>query len=112
MGSQEGPRSCRTGAALLRIAQGAIANVIQHAHATTATITLAVDREQVQLTIVDDGTGFDPEQVAGTDASHSDSFGLQAARERVEQLDGVLTIQSAPQAGTALTVVLAAGGGA
>lgn len=95
--------------ALLRIAQGAIANVIQHAHASTATITLVVDGEQVQFTIVDDGTGFDPEQAAGTDAARSDSFGLQATRERVEQLDGVLTIQSARQAGTALSVVLAVG---
>jgi len=46
--------------ALLRIAQGAIANVIQHAHATTATITIGIEDDALHFTVTDNGTGFDP----------------------------------------------------
>jgi len=92
--------------ALLRIAQGAIANVIQHAHATTATITLAVDQNDLRFTVVDDGTGFDPLLLAKDSTDKSDSFGLHATHERVQQLGGSLTVDTAPGQGTALAVNL------
>ena len=92
--------------ALLRIAQGAIANVIQHAQATTATITLAADPERLRFTIADDGTGFDPQLASVTSGGRSDSFGLQATRERAEQLGGSLTIDTRPGDGTRLTIDL------
>lgn len=92
--------------ALLRIAQGAIANVIQHAHATTATITLATDHQQLLFTVADDGDGFDPDLAAIEPRGRSDSFGLQATRERAEQLGGSLTIDTHPGEGTQLTIAL------
>lgn len=95
--------------ALLRIAQGAIANVIQHAAARSATITLAVDRNRLQFTVTDDGIGFDPEQFSENPTGRSDSFGLQATRERVNQLGGTLTVESAPHEGTVLTIELTLG---
>ncbi|MCJ1697947.1 sensor histidine kinase [Rathayibacter caricis] len=92
--------------ALLRIAQGAIANVIQHAHATTATITIATADDQLRFTVADNGTGFDPQHDSTEKAEKSDSFGLRATAERVLQLGGTLTIDSAPGHGTTLTVDL------
>lgn len=92
--------------ALLRIAQGAIANVIQHAHATTATITLAAADDLLRFTVTDNGTGFDPQHDSPARAEKSDSFGLRATAERVQQLGGTLTIDSAPGRGTTLTVDL------
>lgn len=92
--------------ALLRIAQGAIANVIQHADADSATITLTVGGDRLQFTIADDGRGFDPAQSPGAPTGRSDSFGLRATRERVDQLGGTLTVTSAPGEGTALTIDL------
>ncbi len=92
--------------ALLRIAQGAVANVIQHAHATTATITIAVEHDQLHFIVTDDGTGFDPQRLLEDAAEQSDSFGLRATSERVEQLGGVLTIDAAPARGTTLAVRL------
>lgn len=92
--------------ALLRIAQGAIANVIQHAHATTAKITLDLDHEMLRFTVADDGTGFDTLEAEDTRPGRSDSFGLRATRERVQQLGGTLTVESAPGRGTTLTVTL------
>lgn len=92
--------------ALLRVAQGAVANVIQHAHATTATITLTGDDTHLQFVISDNGAGFEPLRLT-TRTGRSDSFGLQATRERVDQLGGTLTVESGPGQGTALTVELA-----
>lgn len=92
--------------ALLRIAQGAIANVIQHAHASTATITLVIDLDRLYFAITDDGHGFDPAQPSSQTGGRSDSFGLQATRERVNQLGGVLTVDSHPGRGTTLAVEL------
>lgn len=93
--------------ALLRIAQGAIANVIQHANATSATISLAADRERIRFCITDDGAGFDPLRSPGPSRGKSDSFGLRATRERVDQLGGTLTVESEPGRGTSLVVDLA-----
>jgi len=92
--------------ALLRIAQGAIANVIQHARANTATITIAIERDQLRFTVTDDGTGFDPLITSKEATGKSDSFGLQATSERVQQLGGTLTIDSPAGHGTTLTVDL------
>ncbi|MGA6096163.1 sensor histidine kinase, partial [Microbacterium sp. NPDC079356] len=92
--------------ALLRIAQGAIANVIQHADAYSAMITLTIGDDRVEFTIADDGRGFDPSLVAAVPGAKSDSFGLQATRERVDQLGGTLTVSSAPGTGTSLTIEL------
>ena len=94
--------------ALLRIAQGALANVIQHANASTATITLTTDSDGLCFTVADDGRGFDPtDKSPHRDGRRTDSFGLQATRERVDQLGGVLTVDSAPGRGTAVRVDLA-----
>lgn len=95
--------------ALLRIAQGAIANVIQHASADAATIALAADQSRIRFTVVDDGEGFDAERL-NEKRSRSDSFGLQATRERVDQLGGTLTVESSPEKGTTLTIELSRNG--
>lgn len=92
--------------ALLRIAQGAIANVIQHARASSATISLATDSETLSFVVTDDGDGFDPRALETGSPSTSDSFGLHATRERVQQLGGTLSVGSAPGHGTTLTVTL------
>ena len=93
---------------LLRIVQGALANVDQHARATHATVALEAG-EVVTLEITDDGVGFDPSSLA-TDGG-TDSFGLRAIGERVDQLGGVLLLDSTPGAGTTLRVTLPLDGG-
>ncbi|ROQ04753.1 signal transduction histidine kinase [Curtobacterium sp. PhB172] len=91
--------------ALLRIAQGAVANVVQHAAATHVRLSLTVDGQEARLTIADDGVGFDP--VAVHDRSGTtDSFGLRATEERVEQFGGRLEVDSAPGRGTTLVATL------
>ncbi|GAY09312.1 hemoglobin-dependent two component system, sensory histidine kinase HrrS [Pseudonocardia sp. N23] len=89
--------------AILRIAQAALANTVQHARATRAEVTLTYMDSGVALDVVDDGVGFDPTQrpVPGrTDGG----FGLAAMRGRARALDGTLTVESAPGEGTAVAV--------
>ncbi|MFE0101787.1 sensor histidine kinase [Streptomyces sp. NPDC059009] len=91
--------------ALLRIAQGALANVREHAAATTAALTLTHLDDQVVLDILDDGRGFTPAELpAGGGGPGVRGHGLPAIRARVRQLGGTLTIESAPGEGTVLSV--------
>ncbi|MFJ9367878.1 response regulator [Nocardia sp. NPDC101769] len=70
-------------AAVLRIAQGALANTREHAAATSVTITLTDLGDRLVLDIADDGQGFDPAETAGAaDRGH----GLPAMRARLRQL--------------------------
>jgi signal transduction histidine kinase len=91
-------------AALLRIAQGTLANTVTHADARSATVEVVMDAASVRMTVSDDGRGFAP-RTTSSNAAHG-SFGLRSVRERIEQLDGALRIDSAPGAGTTITVEL------
>ncbi|MFB7183393.1 sensor histidine kinase [Streptomyces sp. NPDC056257] len=88
--------------ALLRIAQSALANVVRHARAGRAEITLTFMDASVTLDIVDDGHGFDPSSAP----SGEGGFGLPAMRSRAETLGGLFTVESSPGQGTAVAVTL------
>ncbi|WP_327417387.1 sensor histidine kinase [Streptomyces sp. NBC_01233] len=90
--------------ALLRIAQSALANVVRHARAGRAEITLTFMDASVTLDIVDDGRGFDPSSAAS--GSGDGGFGLPAMRSRAETLGGLFTVESDPGQGTAVAVTL------
>lgn len=92
-------------AALLRIAQGAVANVTRHARAGHLTLRYSEDARAARLLVEDDGVGFDPE-AARSGPSTSDSFGLRAIAERVDQRGGRLELDSAPGRGTRVLVVV------
>ncbi|MEV6940267.1 ATP-binding protein, partial [Streptomyces sp. NPDC051132] len=93
--------------ALLRIAQGALANVREHAAATTATLTLTCLDDQIVLDVTDDGRGFDPRTPAASAAGAGErGHGLPAIRARLRQLGGTLTVESAPGEGTALSAAI------
>jgi len=86
--------------ALFRLAQEALANVSRHAQAGRVEITLACTEGGSTLEMADDGIGFDP-----TSASDK-GLGLRSMRERIEALDGELTVESTPGAGTRLVARL------
>ncbi|MFE7225150.1 sensor histidine kinase [Nocardioides sp. NPDC057577] len=90
-------------ATLLRIAQEALANVAKHAGATRVGVTLTFDDADVILDVRDDGSGFDP-----TAPRRSSSFGLGVMRDRAERLTGTLTLESAHDAGTAVSASIPA----
>ncbi|WP_308468337.1 sensor histidine kinase [Rathayibacter soli] len=92
--------------ALLRIAQGSLANVTQHARASQVELTLSYMDDSVSIDIVDDGQGFDPTALPAHPGSTHESFGLRAIRGRAEQLGGYVVIESRPGSGTAVAVSL------
>ena len=91
---------------LLRVVQSASANIQQHAHAATTTLTLGFLPDSVTLDIYDDGTGFDP--LAAAPPSDAGGYGLRAMRQRVEQLGGVFSVESSPGEGTVVAAQLPA----
>jgi signal transduction histidine kinase len=90
---------------LLRIAQSALANAVRHSEATDTETTLSYLDGHVALDVVDNGRGFDLDQLPAPDPE-SGGFGLAAMHARMHALGGTLTIDSAPGHGTALAARL------
>lgn len=84
---------------LLRGVQEALSNVRRHAGASSAVVALAYAPERVELTVSDDGDGFDPEAVTA-------GFGLDGLRARAAELGGDVTIGRAQPRGTRLVLEL------
>jgi two-component system NarL family sensor kinase len=92
------PLPVRIEAGLYRIAQEALANILQHAAASRAYIRLVTTPAQVTLLVEDDGHGFDPAEIP------EGRFGLVGLAERARLLGGRLEIQTAPGEGARLQV--------
>jgi signal transduction histidine kinase len=86
---------------LYRIVQEALHNVVKHSAAANATVRLEARNDEIALTVVDDGKGFDP-----LDEGAIDGVGLISMRERARQLDGHLVLTSQPGHGTRVEVRL------
>ena len=99
------PLPMRVEAGLLRIAQGAVSNVVNHAEATAARITLTYAPDEVRLDVVDNGRGFDVD-AQGLKPSGLGHLGLDAMRSRAAELGGKLEIESALGGPTALSVAV------
>jgi signal transduction histidine kinase len=83
--------------ALLHIGQEAIANAVSHAAPTTLTLTLRYEESNVELSIQDDGHGFDlTPQTMG--------FGLLGMQKRARNVAATLNITTLPGAGTTVAV--------
>ncbi|MFI7613305.1 sensor histidine kinase [Nonomuraea terrae] len=88
-------------AALLRIAQEALANVARHAGARRTGVTLSYMDDEVSLDVRDDGRGFDPRNPPAR--GDTGGFGLGGMRARAERVGGALVVESEPGLGTALS---------
>jgi ligand-binding sensor domain-containing protein/signal transduction histidine kinase len=90
---------------LLRIGQEAINNAVKHARADHILVNLKFDNKHVQLSVRDNGRGFDAEK-----QSVNGHFGLVGMRERAKQMGGTLFIRSRESEGTEVTVDVPVGG--
>ena len=91
-----------------RIAQEALSNIRRHAMAWHAKLHLEFADKAVQLTVKDDGVGFNL-PYAFTELVQRGSLGLMGIQERVWAANGTLVIQSQPGAGTYLQVTIPIG---
>jgi len=96
LGEQRLPAEMET--TLYRLVQEALTNVVKHAHARNVSVVVLRRGRRVTAVIEDDGEGFDPLR------AESDGIGLIGMRERVELLDGRITIESSVESGTTLAV--------
>ncbi|KWW20854.1 MULTISPECIES: sensor histidine kinase [Bacillaceae] len=80
--------------ALFRLVQEAVQNSLKHAEPKQVQVKLSISKEMVTVVVKDDGKGFD------SSIQKEGSFGLVGMRERVELLEGEMTIDSQPGAGT------------
>ncbi len=91
-------------AALYRIAQEALQNVVKHAGASSVLVRLGAVDGGVRLVVSDDGQGFDADTVAGAEERHS--YGLVGMRERAELIGASIAVVSRPGTGTTVEVVV------
>lgn len=82
-------------AQVLRIVQEALSNIRKHAEAKNISISVSDTHDEVQLTVRDDGKGFDPEAV-----DEAESFGLKIMRERAAEAGCTVKVVSSPGCGT------------
>ncbi len=91
----------RVATAVVRTLRGALANVAEHAGATTAVVSLTFHEAGVALDVRDDGAGFDPSHLAEEPDSLR-GHGLAGMRARARLLGGDLVVESAPGEGTVI----------
>ncbi len=83
-----------------RVTQEGVRNVLDHARATTVTVTVGADGDAFTVDVADDGSGFDGSRMAERQASGH--MGLTALRGLVTDAGGSLDVRSAPGEGTVL----------
>ncbi len=86
-----------------RIVQEALTNILRHAQAQQVSVELRQHDGSLTIAIQDDGIGFDPKTVM-ENAGVEEHMGLLGMQERVLLIDGEITIDSAPGAGTEIYV--------
>jgi signal transduction histidine kinase len=90
--------------ALYRIVQEAMTNIAKHSHATQVQLHLTEQATELELSVEDNGQGFDP-------TVNTTGFGLQSMRERTEALGGTFQILSQLTQGCRIQLTLPKTGG-
>lgn len=85
---------------IYRMVQEATTNILKYAHASQVWVSLALEHDQVAVSVRDDGVGFDSRVRARS------AYGLVGMRFRVEAEGGTLSLVSAPGQGTLISVKL------
>jgi signal transduction histidine kinase len=87
---------------LFRVIQEALNNVLRHSQSTQAQILVSFHPQEITLSIIDAGIGFDPEKTL----TPPHGWGLAGMRERVELIKGQLRIDSGHGRGTSIEVIV------
>lgn len=91
--------------AILRIVQEACSNAIRHGNAKNIKIKIYSDEDNIHLTIIDDGAGFDTSEI-NKYLTSPEHMGISSIVSRVNSLGGKIDFESIPSKGTKVKVVL------
>ena len=94
--------SCRV--IMFQAARELLFNIVKHACAHSATVSVRKDDNDIRIDIEDNGIGFESSELEATETG-SRGFGLFSIRERLNPLGGHLEIKSEPGRGTHVTMV-------
>ncbi len=84
---------------LFQIARELLVNVVKHAQAHQARVCIKRHKDDLRITVEDDGVGFDPSRVS-SDRQGNNGFGLFSIRERLHYIGGQIEIESESGRGT------------
>jgi signal transduction histidine kinase len=84
------------------IVDQAIINVLRHAQAQTVQLAMEFGIRSLRISIRDDGQGFVPDH-STTGTTH---FGLMGMRERAREIGAKVQVQSAPERGTIVSILV------
>lgn len=84
---------------IFRIIQELVTNIIKHAQATEANISITQHDDNLSIIIEDNGKGFDPRQI-----QRDKGMGLASIEKRVEHLEGSMEVDSTPGKGTNILI--------
>ncbi|CAN5464393.1 N/A [soil metagenome] len=86
---------------LTRVVQEALTNVRRHSEARSVTVGLGLSEGWIEISVTDDGSGFDPsERVSEPSPESGYGVGLSGMEERMRAIGGELSVESEPGAGT------------
>ena len=89
---------------IYRFLQEALSNAHRHANATSISVRVSVEEDQIKVIISDDGQGFEPQSQSGL--REEGGQGLIGLADRAATLNGQIEINSAPGAGTEIQLLL------
>ena len=88
---------------LFRNVRELLINVVKHAQANKVKVSIRKVKDNIRVSVEDDGVGFDPVEVASM-ATKKAEFGLFSIRERLEQLGGLIEVDSELGRGSKITM--------
>jgi len=91
--------------AIFRLMQEAFSNVFKHSKATFAELEITYDNEDITIKIMDNGVGFYIDRMEQK-LANGNNFGLLGMRERLDLLEGNMTIESVINEGTTIKMVI------
>ncbi len=92
--------------ALYRAVQEGLTNVQKHAQAGSVALSIQFTQQEAQLSLSDDGCGFDAAALHSRQPGQDGQYGLQGVQERLELVGGDLQVESHPGAGCRLVVIV------
>jgi two-component system, chemotaxis family, CheB/CheR fusion protein len=84
---------------LFQMVRELLFNVVKHAHINHASVTVRQEDDQLKISVVDEGQGFEVDRLTSTESVQT-GFGLTSIQERLRLFGGQIEINSTPGSGT------------